>query len=63
MCEQNNEKKKFFERKPNFEFKADLSSDGKYWILKDITTWIIPVNYFEAIMDNKTKPKGAFHGN
>ena len=58
--EQNDKKRSpFFERKPNFEFKADISKDGKYWILKEITTWIIPVNYFDAILDNKTKPQEA----
>jgi len=59
MYEKDQEKngKRFFERRPNFEFKADLSKDGKYWILKNITTWIIPNTYFDAIIDSKTKPK------
>jgi len=42
----------FFERKPNHEFRAAMSEDGKYYILKSIETWIVPVNYFKAIHQN-----------
>jgi len=40
-------------RKPVQEFKAFLSQDKKYWIFKNITTWIIPVNYLNAITQSQ----------
>ena len=36
-------------RRPAREFRAGLSKDGKYWLLRDTTTWFIPVNYLAAI--------------
>jgi len=47
-----NEKPKF-NRKPNHEFRAQLSNDKKYWIFKNTETWIIPVNYLDTIFENK----------
>ena len=36
-------------RRPAREFRASLSKNGKYWLLRDTTTWFIPVNYLAAI--------------
>jgi len=41
------------ERTPIREVKVDLSADRKYFILRDITTWIFPVSYFAAICEAK----------
>ena len=41
------------ERTPIREVKVDLSADRKYFILRDITTWIFPVSYFAAICQAK----------
>ena len=30
-------------------FRAALSKDGKHWLLRDTTTWFIPVNHLRAI--------------
>jgi hypothetical protein len=49
-----NEKPKF-SRKPNHEFRAQISNDKKYWIFKNIETWIIPVNYLDTIFENKVQ--------
>ena len=46
-----------YERKPNNEFKAALSEDGRFWIFKDITTWIVPVNYLDTISKSKAEAK------
>ena len=40
------------DRKPIQEFKVQLSEDGRYWLFRDITTWIVPVNYLAAIAQN-----------
>ena len=42
-------KEEFYEHKPNREFKATLSKDGKYWIFKDITTHIVSREYLETV--------------
>lgn len=39
----------FCERRPTHEFKPSVSRDGKYFILRYITTWIVPVNYLKKI--------------
>jgi hypothetical protein len=39
-------------RKPIHEFRPSVSSDGKFWILKYVTTWIVPVNYLDTIRKN-----------
>lgn len=52
-------KKAKLDRKPAREFHANLSKDGKYWLLRDTTTWFIPVNYLAAIQKSAaTKSKG-----
>ncbi len=48
------EKKQYFERKPIHEFKAQLSQDGKFWIFRDIKTWIISIGYLDSILASKT---------
>ncbi|MGK5086902.1 hypothetical protein WDW86_05040 [Bdellovibrionota bacterium FG-2] len=45
--------RKFGKREPIREFKAQLSEDGRYWIFRDVTTWLIPVNYLLAITKSK----------
>lgn len=47
-------------RKPAREFSANLSKDGKYWLLRDTTTWFIPVNYLEAIRKSHSEKRAAF---
>lgn len=42
----------YADRKPVHEFKPSLSKDGKFWILKYTTTWIVPVNYLGTILQN-----------
>ena len=51
------EQNKKFERKPIHEFKAALSEDQRFWIFKNIETWIIPVGYLDAISESKKTPK------
>lgn len=41
--------KVYYEHKPVREFKAKISKDGKYWLLKDITTHFVPRNYLSKI--------------
>ena len=51
-------KKAKLARRPAREFHANLSKDGKYWLLRDTTTWFIPVNYLAAIQKSAaTKSK------
>ncbi|MGE4233545.1 MAG: hypothetical protein AB7F43_09475 [Bacteriovoracia bacterium] len=52
-------KERNYERKPIQEFKVQLSQDGKYWIFRDITTWIIPSDYIDAILRNKNQAASA----
>ena len=46
-------------RTPAREFSANLSKDGKYWLLRDTTTWFIPVNYLEAIRKSHSEKREA----
>lgn len=46
------EKKQRFERKPNFDFSAKLSRDGRYWIIMRSETWILPRKYIDVIAQN-----------
>jgi len=50
-------------RRPAREFRAGLSKDGKYWLLRDTTTWFIPVNYLAAIqksaLEKASQPNDA----
>lgn len=43
------ESEEFYEHKPKRELKASLSKDGKYWILKDVTTHIVSREYLAKI--------------
>ncbi len=47
-----NEERKFFNVKPNIDFFADLSKDGKYFRFKVVFTFIKPVSYIQAILRN-----------
>ena len=51
-----------YERKPNFDMRAKLSRDGRYWIIERVETWILPANYLAAIAKNhgaeKDQPAG-----
>lgn len=48
---------KSYDRKPNHEFKVSLSKDKKYWIFKNIVTWIVPTNYLGTISQSKTEER------
>ena len=48
---------KRFERKPNFDLRAKLSRDGRFWIIERIETWILPANYMAAISKNHALEK------
>ena len=43
------EREEFYEHKPKRELKASLSKDGKYWILRDVTTHIVSRDYLAKI--------------
>ena len=43
-------------RRPIREFNAGLSKDGKFWLFRDTTLWIIPVNYLSAIRKGPVSP-------
>ena len=47
-----NENKKPFERKPNFDFRAKISQDGRFWIIERTETWILPRKYLDVITQN-----------
>lgn len=49
-------------RRPAREFRAGLSKDGKYWLLRDTTTWFIPVNYLAAIQKSASQKAVATDG-
>lgn len=50
------DKRKFFERKPNFDFSAKLSRDGRFFIFKETQTWVIPRKYLDVITANRGLP-------
>ena len=58
----NGKTKRDLARKPAREFSANLSKDGKYWLLRDTTTWFIPVNYLEAIRKSHSEERAAAEG-
>lgn len=42
-------------QKPNFELKQFVSKDGKYWVLKFVTTYVMPVKYMQKTLENHKK--------
>lgn len=50
---------KRYERKPNFDLRAKLSRDGRYWIFERTETWILPVNYLAVIHKNHALAVGS----
>lgn len=58
----NGKTKRDLARKPAREFSANLSKDGKYWLLRDTTTWFIPVNYLEAIRKSHSEKRAEASG-
>ncbi len=48
---------KRYERKPNFDLRAKLSRDGRYWIIERVETWILPANYLATISKNHALEK------
>jgi hypothetical protein len=38
--------------KPNFDTRAKLSRDGRYWIIERTETWILPRKYLDVIAQN-----------
>ncbi|MGE0526404.1 MAG: hypothetical protein AB7G93_01165 [Bdellovibrionales bacterium] len=51
-----------YERKPNFDLRAKLSRDGRFWIIERVETWLLPANYLSAISRNHTLEKGRAAG-
>ena len=51
--------KRDLSRTPAREFQASISKDGKYWLLRDTTTWFIPVNYLEAIRKSHVEKRAS----
>lgn len=47
--DKNKQQPQRFERRPNFDCRAKLSKDGRYWIIERIETWILPRKYFDVI--------------
>lgn len=54
----NNQKRKF-ERKPNFDMVAKLSRDGRFWIIKRVETWILPRKYLDVIAQSHAAENGG----
>lgn len=48
---------KTYERKPNFNTRAKLSRDGRFWIIERIETWILPRKYLDVIAQNHDAQK------
>ncbi|PIS10102.1 MAG: hypothetical protein COT73_11200 [Bdellovibrio sp. CG10_big_fil_rev_8_21_14_0_10_47_8] len=48
-----NETPSFFKRKPNFDLEQFISKDGKNYVIKFTTTWVIPIQYVLAIFKNR----------
>ena len=58
MENQGEEKKaKRYERKPNFDMRAKLSRDGRFWIIERVETWILPAQYLAVIAQNHALEK------
>jgi len=57
--EENDDDKKFkrFERRPNFDMRAKLSRDGRFWIIERVETWILPAQYLAVISQNHASEK------
>ena len=49
------EEKSIFKRKPNFDLEQFISKDGKSYVIRFTTTWVIPIQYVLAIFKNKFK--------
>ncbi|MBL7671510.1 MAG: hypothetical protein JNM39_13575 [Bdellovibrionaceae bacterium] len=48
----NDEQQKRYDRKPNFNTRAKLSRDGRFWIIERVETWILPRKYLDVIAQN-----------
>lgn len=55
MKEKDQKRRQYYEHKPVRELKAKISQDGKFWILKDITTHMVPRTYLSTIEANYIK--------
>lgn len=53
------EQKKHYERKPNFNTRAKLSRDGRFWIIERVETWILPRKYLDVIAQNHAVENGG----
>ncbi len=53
------EQKKHYERKPNFNTRAKLSRDGRFWIIERVETWILPRKYLDVIAQNHAAGNGG----
>lgn len=56
---ENGNNPKRFERKPNFDMVANLSRDGRFWIIKRVETWILPRKYMDVIAQNHALETGG----
>ena len=50
---------KTYDRKPNFNTRAKLSRDGRYWIIERVETWILPRKYLDVIAQNYVAENGG----
>jgi hypothetical protein len=48
-----NKREEYLKKMPYIETKIEKSKDGKYVIHKTIITHVRPVNYYQAILDDK----------
>jgi hypothetical protein len=46
-----------YERKPNHDFTAKLSRDGRFFIFKETTTYVVPRKYLDVITQNHISPQ------
>ena len=55
---QEEKKTDFVQRQPNLEIFQSVSKDGRYQIVKTVTTHVIPINYIKKVLTNFSQPQG-----
>ncbi len=55
----NDEQQKRYDRNPNFNTRAKLSRDGRFWIIERVETWILPRKYLDVIAQNHAAENGG----
>lgn len=60
LPQQQEEEKKtdYLQRQPNLEIFQSVSKDGRYQIVKTVTTHIVPINYIKKVLTNSSQPQG-----